>query len=277
MTVIRREQLAGMGMHYKFRTLDYFLKTQQELGIKKIEVWCARPHFLLDDYEYEDAGAFRKKVESYGLSIGAFSPECTIYNYNLCAYEETAAKHSMGYFRNGIRAAAEAGANRMVINCCGGARNEEAERIFERAVVRLRKLAPLAAELGVTLAVETVRPDDSSVFNTLPELQRLLDAVGEKHVKASVDLTVAGMAGESLKDWFEAMGEKLCHIRFVDGRPQGRLVWGDGLRSLEDHIQWVNQYGYQGDLSLALNDARYLEDPREADKRNMAALEPYIG
>ena len=231
---------------------------------------------MLDDYEYEDPQAFKGKVESYGLKIGAFSPECTIYNYNLCAHEETAARHSMGYFENAIKAASAAGSDRMVINCCGGARNEEPERIFERAVERLQKLAPMASDYGVTLAVETVRPDDSGVFNTLPELQRLLCAVGAPNVKASVDLTVAGMAGESLRDWLEAFGDNLCHIRFVDGRPQGRLVWGDGLRPLQDHIEWLNQFGYEGDLSLALNDARYLDDPKEADRRNMAALAPFI-
>lgn len=56
MIKIRRERIAGMNMHYKYRTLDYFFKTQQALGIKNIEFWCASPHFLLDDYGFEDAG-----------------------------------------------------------------------------------------------------------------------------------------------------------------------------------------------------------------------------
>ena len=41
-------------------------------------------------------------------------------------------------------------------------------------------------------------------------------------------------------------------------------------------MEWINQYGYQGYLSLALNDARYFDDPREADRKNMAALAPFI-
>lgn len=106
MIKIRREQIAGMNMHYKYRTLDYFFKTQQALGIKNIEFWCARPHFLLDDYGFEDAAELKKNAADYGLTIGAFSPECTIYNYALCCHDETARKHSIGYFENGIRAAA---------------------------------------------------------------------------------------------------------------------------------------------------------------------------
>ena len=132
MSGLKRQQLAGMAMHYKYYPLDYFLKAQAELGLKNIEVWCARPYFLLDDYGYDDPAAFKAKVESYGLHICAFSPECTVYNYNLCSFDETAQKHSMGYFKNGIKAAAGVGAPTMVINCCGGARNEAPAKIFER-------------------------------------------------------------------------------------------------------------------------------------------------
>ena len=88
MIKIRREQIAGMNMHYKYRTLDYFFKTQQALGIKNIEFWCARPHFLLDDYGFEDAAELKKNAADYGLTIGAFSPECTIYNLSLIHISE---------------------------------------------------------------------------------------------------------------------------------------------------------------------------------------------
>ena len=276
MIKIRREQIAGMNMHYKYRTLDYFFKTQQALGIKNIEFWCARPHFLLDDYGFEDAAELKKNAADYGLTIGAFSPECAIYNYALCCHDETARKHSIGYFENGIRAAAEAGAKVMVLNCCGGARNEDPRRIFERAVQTLRRLSKTAAEEGVVLAVETVRPEDATVINMLPELKKLLESVNEPQIQAALNLTSAGVAGESMKDWFEALGDKIYHIRFVDGRPQGCLAWGDGLRPLEDQLICLDQYKYKGLLSLALNDARYLEDPAAADRQNMRELEPFI-
>lgn len=72
MIKIRREQIAGMNMHYKYRTLDYFFKTQQALGIKNIEFWCARPHFLLDDYGFEDAAELKKKCSRLWLTNRSF-------------------------------------------------------------------------------------------------------------------------------------------------------------------------------------------------------------
>ena len=276
MKPVKRERIAGMGMHYKFRPLDYFLESQQELGVQSIEFWCARPHFLLDDYGFEDVKKLREKLDFYGMKLAAFSPECTVYNYNLCAQDETAARHSMGYFEKAIEAAEQVEAKLMVVNCCGGLRDEEKERIFERAVDRLTCLGKTASEHGILLAVETFCPGDSPVFNTLTELKSLLDAVNSKNVQACLDLTAAVMAGETMKDWFELLGDKVRHIRFTDGRPGGRLAWGDGLRPLEDQFGWIEQYGYTGYLSLSVNDPRYLDNPREADEKNWKALKAFV-
>lgn len=45
MPYLRREQLAGMGIHYMYHSFDYFLKCQEELGFRTIEMWCGVPHF----------------------------------------------------------------------------------------------------------------------------------------------------------------------------------------------------------------------------------------
>ena len=204
---LRREQLAGMGIHYMYHSFDYFLDCQQELGFKTIEMWCGRPHFWLDDHGYQDTCELKKKVEDHGLKIGVFTPECAMYNYLLCAHDEYARKRAVGYYTNGIKAAGEVGAKVMLTNCCGCDWNEDPERVFERAVQMLRKLAPVAADCGVTLAVETVRPEESRMIIKLPELARLLKAVDHPNVKAALDLTAVGVAGETVKEWFEIFGQ----------------------------------------------------------------------
>lgn len=45
---LRREQIAGMNIHYIMWSLDYFLDAQQRLGFESIELWCAEPHVTLD-------------------------------------------------------------------------------------------------------------------------------------------------------------------------------------------------------------------------------------
>lgn len=276
MPYLHREQLAGMGVHYMYYPFDYFLKCQEELGFLTMEMWCWAPHFLLDDYGYQNPLELKKKAEDHGLKIGVFAPECTMYQYLLCAHEETARKHAFGYFKNGILAAEAVGAGIMPISCCGGDWNEEPERIFDRAVQMLAGLAPIAEAHHVTLAVETVRPEESRVVCSLSGLQKLLEAVGHPNVKAAFNLPVLRSAGESLEEWFGALGDKICHAHFSDGRPNGQLVWGDGLFCLEDELQVLNDYHYEGYLGQRFTDGRYFSAPRKADQRNMAAFEPFF-
>lgn len=96
MPYLRREQLAGMGIHYMYHSFDYFLKCQEELGFKTIEMWCGVPHFLLDDYGYQDTAELKKKVEAHGLHIGVFTPECAMYNYLICAHDKVAQNMQWG-------------------------------------------------------------------------------------------------------------------------------------------------------------------------------------
>ena len=276
MPSLRREQLAGMGLHYLFRSFDYFLKTQSELGFKTIEMWAGAPHFLVDDTWHQDCAEARKKVESYGLNVGIFTPECASYQYLICAWDKYAHDRALGYYKQGLHAAGQMGAKYMLTNCCGGDWNEEYERTFERAVNTLQELAPIAADNGVTLAVETVRPEESKVIITLPELKRLIDAVGHPNVKAALDTIAMGVAGESPEEWFRVLGSDIVHTHFVDGRPYGHLVWGDGLYPLDDFIQVLNDNHYEGYLGQEITDGRYYDDPAEADRRNMAAFAPYL-
>ena len=57
---LRREQVAGMNIHYVNYSLDYFLDAQQRLGFKTIELWCAAPHVWLDHMRYYDAKDIRR-------------------------------------------------------------------------------------------------------------------------------------------------------------------------------------------------------------------------
>ena len=53
---LRREQIAGMNIHYIMWSLDYFLDVQQRLGFESIELWCAEPH-ATENFDMERIGA----------------------------------------------------------------------------------------------------------------------------------------------------------------------------------------------------------------------------
>ena len=210
------------------------------------------------------------------MRIGVFTPECAAYHYLLCSQDPEFHKRSMKYFKMGLRAAGELGAKVMLTNCIGGTWDEDPKVTYERAVRSLKELGTEAAKDGVTIAVETVRPEESKVITTLPELKRLLQDVGSPNVKAALDTIAMGVAGETPEQWFQMFGKNIVHCHFVDGRPYGHLVWGDGLYPMQRYIQCLNDYHYEGFLGQEITDGRYFENPALADKRNLKAYEPYF-
>ena len=66
---LRREQIAGMNIHYIMWSLDYFLDVQQRLGFESIELWCAEPHVTLDHTGYFEAEVLAKKAAEVSYSV----------------------------------------------------------------------------------------------------------------------------------------------------------------------------------------------------------------
>lgn len=276
MAHIRRKQLSAMGIHYLYYPLDYMLDAQAAAGFQTIELVGMAPHYLMDHTGYQDPLPVRRAAEERGLEIGCFTPECAIYQYQMCSPDPGFHERSMEYFKRGLEAAGKLGARLLLTNCIGGTRDEEYERIYDRAVRSLSELSETASDCGVTIAVETVRPEESCCIITLLELTRLLKDVNHKNVRAGLDTIAMGVAGETPGEWFAALGKDIVHTHFVDGRPYGHLVWGDGLYPLESYLDVLNRCGYEGLLSQEITDFRYFEDPAAADKRAFDAFRPFI-
>jgi len=276
LAVIHRKQLSAMGIHYLYYPLDYMLDAQAKAGFQTIELVGMAPHFLMDHTGFQATAPVRKMAEDRGLTIGCFTPECAVYQYLMCAPDEGFHHRSMEYFKRGLEAAGQLGATKLLTNCIGGTWDEAYDRVYERAVKSLTLLAATAADYGVTIAVETVRPEESKCIITLPELKRLLGDVNHPNVKAGMDTIAMGVAGETPEEWFKTLGKDIVHTHFVDGRPYGHLVWGDGLFPLESYLDVLNKYHYEGLISQEITDFRYFEDPAGADARNFRAFEPFI-
>lgn len=273
---MKREQIGAMNLHYLYYPFDYFLDVQQSLNMKSIELWGGAPHFLMDDESFDNCAALRKRIEDRGMKVSVFTPECTTYQYYTAAWDPYALEKGRKYYKLGLKAARELGASVLLTNCCGGARDEDPRRTFDRAVETFRQLAPVAADNGVTLAVETVRPEESLIVTRIDQLKNLLDAVGHPALKPAADTVAINVAGESLEQWFDAFGSDIANIHFVDGRPYGHLVWGDGLFPLADYVQLIKDRGYTGNLGQQITDFGYFDEPAEADKKNMARLSQFL-
>lgn len=276
MATIKREQVAGMNIHYINYSLDYFLDSQKRCGFKTIELWCACPHVWLDHMTYFNAKEIKKKIKERDLDVRVLTPENCTYPYQFAAKEPELRDKSYAYFANGIRLAAELGCEMMEVNSGWGYWNEDREEAWKRSRDMLGRLAGTAGEFGVTLVMESLRPEESQLVTNIETAKRMFDEINHPNFKVMVDTCAMGVANETLADWFEVFGGDIRHMHFVDGNPYGHLIWGDGIHHLGKMIETLNKYGYSSYLGQEITDGRYYGDPSMHDLRNMRNFELYM-
>lgn len=274
--VIRPDQPAGMNIHWKAYSLDAFLDAQARIGFESIELWANEPHFRIDHLHAYEVAAVRHKIESRGLAVHTLTPENCVSPYQIAACEPWHREQSFNYFSNGIRAAAELGCQYMEVNSGWGYWNEGREEAWKRCREMLSRLAEVARQEGIVLAMESLRPQESQLVVTLADARRMIDEVRSPALKPMVDTVAMSVSGETLEQWFAEFGNEIVNLHFVDCNPYGHLVWGDGNRCLEEWIGVLDRYGYQGWLGQEITDGKYYADPEAADFQNFHNFERYF-
>lgn len=272
--MLQRKQIAGMNIHYARYSVDYFFDAMERAGFETVAFWGGPPHFRLDHRSFEDCGALLQKAAQRGLSIGCFTTPGCAYGYQV-GMPEPFREQSFAYFSNGIRACAELGSRQMVINSGWGLREEDREEAWKRSREMLWRLAEFARGYGVTLTMESLRPEESQLVCTLADTKRMFDEVGHPNLKVMIDTTAMGVAGETPEEWFDCFGGALQNLHFVDGTPYGHLAWGDGTQPLDRFMDCLEANGYRGLLGLEVTHGRYFADPASADLQNMRILSRY--
>lgn len=272
MTVLPRRIFAGMNQHYRMYSFEYFLRAQAQAGIETFEMWMGSPHFRLGPDGFGDCAGIRRKVREHGLEIVSATAPSMQRQYQCAAPAGEAFESSLKYFSNGIRAAAQLGCGLMTVNSGWGLADEPEGESWKRSREMIFRLCRVAESEGVVLALESLRLDESEIVDSLPAAVKMFGEIGHPALGAMIDTIAMGAAGETLDDWFDAFGEDVLHMHFVDGDPYVHAIWGDGNYPLGKMLETLGKRGYRGYLVQEIADERYFADPAGADMSNMRVL-----
>lgn len=270
------EQPAAMGIHYLYYPLGRMLSLQKAAGYRSVELWGGAPHILLTPEGIGNLEEIRREVPASGMRVVCVTPENCSYPCQFAARGQALVSASREYFRNGLRLASELECPLMAVNSGWGLADEPREEAMKRSLDMIAWLADQAGPLGVTLVMESLRPEESNLVNSLPATVEFLKTLGRANLRPMVDTCAMAVAGETLEDWFAAFPGSIAHMHFVDGTPYGHLAWGDGDRSLTGYLAVLEENGYTGALTQEITDGRYFSDPQAADRKSMAAFRPYF-
>ncbi|RDU24048.1 sugar phosphate isomerase/epimerase family protein [Anaerosacchariphilus polymeriproducens] len=276
MKLLNIDQIAAMNIHYLYYSFEYFLNTQERLGVKTIELWTGSPHFFLDSMTYSDCKRIRHLIEERGMQVKIITPENCIYQYQFASQEADIYEKSFQYFSNALKAGAELGCETMAVNSGWGYWHEDRKEALKRSANMLARLSDVAQQEGLNLAMESLRPQESQLVTTLTDAKKMYDEINHKNFKIMIDTTAMGVAGETIDQWFDVFGDEIVHMHFIDGNPYGHLIWGDGNHNLEAWLKTLAEKGYKGYLGQEITDFEYYNDPASHDVRNMMAYQKFF-
>jgi protein FrlC len=276
MKLIEKSQVAGMNIHYRFYSFEYFLEAQMRNGFQTIELWAGSPHFFLSNLEYEDCKRIKKMIRDRNLEVKVITPENCSVPYQFAAADPELYRRSFEYFKKGLDAGEELGCRIMAVHSGRGNLDEDREEAWKRGRDMLARLADYAQHKGITLAMESLRPQETNLATTLKDVKRMVDEIYHPNFKAMIDTTAMGVAGEDPEQWFKVLGNDIIHMHFIDGTPYGHLIWGDGKHDLKHWLEILDRYQYHGLLSQEITAQEYYWDPAEADRRNWSMFQPFF-
>ena len=93
-----------------------------------------------------------------------------------------------------------------------------------------------------------------------------------EELAAALDTVPVSLAGESIPQWFDKLGQRIRFVRFQDGRGCYGRIWGQGVFPSQDYAHQLLHSGYTGLVSINGLSTRYQEDPAAADRRNRATV-----
>lgn len=258
--------------HHQRMTFASFLDAQQQLGWQDFELWCGCPHIALDAITPKQAQHIKQAIDKRGLRVVSLTSPSMGIPYQ---YADADTTNALRYFKNGVELAACLGARICTVNSGWGLRGEDRETAWHRSQHMLGSLAEYARTRGITLALESLRPDESNLVNSLQSAQQMWQEINHPALQIMVDNIATGAVGESLQDWFDAFGSSLIHMHFVDGDPWVHQIWGEGSTSLSAQIDVLIRNAYRGYLVQEIAEERFYDEPASFDRANQLVLAPW--
>jgi L-ribulose-5-phosphate 3-epimerase len=186
----------------------------------------------------------------------------TFWTYSFASPDPAVRERGQGFVRDGIRWCVELGAKRILVPITPGA-PEEGEEAPARWIEELRKLAPVAEQSQVYLAIENV---GRGCGKSAEALLRIVDGVASPWVQIYYDFgNGLGLGNDPLAE-IRTLGPRIVQVHAKD--PGGQYL-GEGRLDLPAVSAALKGIGYNQWLVL---ETPSTDDPTAAARRNLGSL-----
>lgn len=270
-------EICAMNLHYSRFPLEVFFDDIVCLGLRRIELWGASPHFYIGDNSFGEAKALKQAIKERELQLSCFTPEQCVYPIDLATSNHRLRDRSIQYFLDSINLCVELDCPRLLVTPGFGYMSEDLSEVRARSLEALHRLAKHAEAMGVKIFLEPLPAAYSQIINTSEELNTMLHALSSPAIAGMIDTACAHISGENIADYSRNLGDRLQHIHMVDtDRTGAHLAWGDGNLSITEYLKDIELAGYTGMLSLEIIGPRYHQNPLVPLKQSVECLRHHM-
>ncbi len=247
---------AASTMFFHEYVLEEIFDYLAEAGADSVEFWMETPHFWLSGMPEEELS--HCLAEHPGLIDFTF--HAPILDLNPCSINPRVAEASVTYAEEAVAMAERMGAG--VVTVHPGRRT--AKRVpsapdYERFESYIRRLAGAARGRKVRVAMENMEKKVNYLLSDPGAMRELLDQ--EPWLWFTLDISHAmGTSIAEVKRYIDLCGDRLANVH-VGRAERGRMHLPMARRQdMGDLIRYIGRSGYEGNLTLEIEDLAFTHD-----------------
>lgn len=219
-----------------------------------------------------------------GLTISAIQPTVRTFFSSRMTPDPTDTEARLARLRQSLRTLAPYAPGSVFVTNTGAPRDGNVHKVMDETVHHLRALCPLAADLGVSLALEPLNPTSVNIESaiwTIEQALDILDGVGHDAVGLCLDYWNIWQQNDVCASIRKA-GTRINVLQVSDWRtPRSttdRLIPGDGVIPLHAMLHATWEAGFRGACTVEIfssnvSDSLYERDPDEVIRASRRGLE----
>lgn len=266
--------IAAMNISYQFFSLEFFLDSVAEIGFKRIDLWTGYPHLVLDEDYIRKCEELRKQCDVRGLVVDNITPKVIGWPLNIAALDEKIRNNAIAYLKRAVDAALILGAPSLQLVPGTGLYDQPIEPAWNASRDSLKEIAAYASKKGVALALEAIQIFESNLVGNCETLTRMLRDVNNAALGAVVDTTHIEKNNETLDDYFHALGTSVKRVHLNES---DQLPWGLGTGDLSAHLKALNDFRYNGPVTVEICSKPHYLRPHDAMKQTYEYLAWTLG
>lgn len=254
--------------------LEETIKRLARIGYDGIEIGAAAPHAYPAYLDTARRREIKQVLDDNGMVVSAMLPAPGGGpGHNVASPLAEERRAAIQQYKDVAQLCADLGGS-IVLYVAGwqifGTTRQQA---FEWSREALAEVAPFAADLGVTVAVEPT-PTDSNLIESADDAIELVEAVGGANVKTMFDTIHVYYRNEPATDYAYRMRDLLGYVHLSD---VDRLAPGKGRGDFVGLIEALREIGYDGWLSMEIGFNRRDVEPDKVAREAFEYIKPLLG